>query len=177
LPWSATCGRRSYAAASSGELDAGLTCPPLVDDLATEAVLTEPVAAVLPAGHRLAGRAELALSELADEPWVLTPRSSWPPWHRLYDEVFAAAGFAPRVVQRDTSPQSLLALVAAGVGVTRLPLSARSMRDSGVAFAARAGHEAQVVLAWRPQGAAPALAPFATIVREVARDVDPIAAG
>jgi DNA-binding transcriptional LysR family regulator len=160
-----------------GELDAGLTRPPLVDDLATEVILTEPVAAVLPAGHRLAGRAELALDELADEPWVLTPRSSWPPWHHLYDEVFAAAGFAPRVVQRGTSPQNLLALVAAGVGVTRLPLSARSMRDSGVAFVPLADDEAQVVLAWRPHGAAPALAPFATIVRDVARDLDPIAAG
>src|SRR5512132_1183443 len=62
-----------------GTLDAGLSRPPLVDDLATEVVLREPVAAVLPEGHRLAGRAELTLADLADEPWVLTPRSSWPP--------------------------------------------------------------------------------------------------
>jgi DNA-binding transcriptional LysR family regulator len=160
-----------------GDLDAGLTRPPLVDDLATEVVLTEPVAAVLPAGHPLAGRAELELAELADEPWVLTPRRSWPPWHRLYDEVFARAGFAPRVVQRGTSPQNLLALVAAGVGVTRLPVSSRTLRDSGVAFVPLAGDEAEVVLAWRPERVAPALAPFAAIVHEVARELDPIAAG
>jgi DNA-binding transcriptional LysR family regulator len=160
-----------------GELDAGLTRPPLVDDIVTEVVLTEPVAAVLPAGHPLAGREELEIAELADEPWVLTARSSWPPWHRLYDEVFARAGFAPRVVQRGTSPQNLLALVAAGVGVTRLPLSSRSLRDSGVAFVPLADDQAEVVLAWRPQRVAPALAPFAAIVREVARELDPIAAG
>ena len=160
-----------------GELDAGLTRPPRVDDLETEVVLTEPVAAVLPAGHPLADRAELTLAELADEPWVLTPRSSWPPWHRLYDEVFARAGFSPRVVQRGTSPQNLLALVAAGVGVTRLPLSSRTLRDSGVAFVPLIGDEAEVVLAWRPGRDAPTLAPFATVVREVARDVDPLAAG
>jgi DNA-binding transcriptional LysR family regulator len=160
-----------------GDLDAGLTRPPLVDDLATEVLLDEPVAAVLPAGHRLAGRAELALAELADEPWVLTARSSWPPWHRRYDEDFARAGFAPRIVQRGTSPQNLLALVAAGVGVTRLPLSSRSLRDGGVAFVPLAGDEAQVVLAWRPHGAPPALAPFAAIVREVTRELDPLAAG
>ena len=160
-----------------GELDAGLTRPPLVDDIITEVVLTEPVAAVLPAGHPLAGREELELAELADEPWVLTARSTWPPWHRLYDEVFARAGFAPRVVQRGTSPQNLLALVAAGVGVTRLPVSSRTLRDSGVAFVPLVGEEAEVVLAWRPQRVAPALAPFAAMVREVARELDPIAAG
>jgi DNA-binding transcriptional LysR family regulator len=168
---------RLVAGLREGELDAGLTRPPLVDDIATEVVLSEPVAAVLPAGHPLADRRELELAELADEPWVLTARNSWPPWHRLYDETFARAGFAPRVVRRGTSPQNLLALVAAGVGVTRLPLSSRTLRDSGVAFVPLAGDEAQVVLAWRPERVAPALAPFATIVREVARELDPIAAG
>jgi DNA-binding transcriptional LysR family regulator len=168
---------RLVAALREGRLDAGLTRPPQVDDIVTETVMTEPVAAVLPEGHPLAARAELQLSELAGEPWVLTPRSSWPPWHRLYDEIFAAAGFAPRVVQRGTSVQNLLALVAAGVGVTRLPLSSRTMRDSGVAFVPLAGDVAEVVLAWRPEHPAPAFARFAEVVREVARELDPVAAG
>jgi DNA-binding transcriptional LysR family regulator len=160
-----------------GELDAGLTRPPLVDDVATEVVLTEPVAAVLPEGHALARRVELALAELSDEPWVLTARSSWPPWHRLYDEAFARAGFAPRVVQRGTSVQNLLALVAAGVGVTRLPLSAQSLRNSGVAFVPLTGDEAQVVLAWRAKDAPPMVEPFAAVVRDVTRELDPLTAG
>jgi DNA-binding transcriptional LysR family regulator len=161
----------------AGDLDAGLTRPPLVDDLATEVMLSEPVAAVLPAGHPLAARAELELAELADEPWVLTPRSSWPPWHRHFDEVFARAGFAPRVVQRGTSVQNLLALVAAGVGVTRLPFSSRSLRDSGVAFVPLTADEAYVVLAWRTEHVVPALGPFAAVVRHVARTLDPLTAG
>jgi len=96
--------------------------------------MREPVAAVLGAGHRLAGAASLTLADLADEPWVLSDRSTWPPWHRKYDHDFEAAGFQARVVQRGTSPQNLLALVAAGIGVARLPLSSRSLRDGGVAF-------------------------------------------
>jgi DNA-binding transcriptional LysR family regulator len=161
----------------SGELDAGLSRPPLVDDLETEVVLREPVAAVLPAGHPLAGRAELALADLADEPWVLTPRTSWPPWHRQYDEDYARAGYQPRVVQQATSPQNLLALVAAGVGVTRLTLSARSLRDSGVVFVPLAGDEAQVVIVWRPDARNPALPALRGVVREVARTTDLTAAG
>ena len=44
-----------------GRLDAALSRPPLVDDLATELVLHEPVAAVLPDGHPLASRETLTL--------------------------------------------------------------------------------------------------------------------
>ncbi len=160
-----------------GRIDAGLSRPPLVDDLATEVVLREPVAAVLPEGHPLADRDELTLAELADEPWVLTPRASWPPWHRKYDADFARAGYRPRVVQRGASPQNLLALVAAGVGVTRLPLSSRSLRDSGVAFVPLAGDEAEVVLVRRPDAANPALPLLREIVREVVRTTDLTAAG
>jgi DNA-binding transcriptional LysR family regulator len=155
-----------------GTLDAGLSRPPLVEDLATEVVLREPVAAVLPEGHRLAGRAELTLADLADEPWVLTPRSSWPPWHRLFDEDFARAGFRPRVVQRGTTPQGLLALVAAGVGVTRLMLSSRSLRDGGVVFVPLADDEALVVLVWREETPNPVLPALRAVVHEVARTID-----
>ena len=55
-----------------GTLDAGLSRPPLVDDLMTEEIMREPVAAVLPTGHRLAGAEALTLADLADESWVLT---------------------------------------------------------------------------------------------------------
>jgi DNA-binding transcriptional LysR family regulator len=161
----------------AAELDAGLSRPPHVDDLETEVVLREPVAAVLPEGHPLAGRDEITLGDLADDPWVLTPRASWPPWHRKYDEDFARAGFRPRIAQRGTSPQNLLALVAAGVGVTRLPLSARSLRDSGVAFVPLAGDEAEVVLVWRPGAPNPVLPLLRSVVRELARTTDLTAAG
>ena len=145
------------AGVREGRLDAGLSRPPLVEDLATEVVLREPVAAVLPEGHPLSDRDELTLADLADEPWVLTPRASWPPWHRRYDEDFARAGYRPRVVQRGTTPQGLLALVAAGVGVTRLPLSSRSLRDGGVTFvplAPRRGRRARLATGRPEPGAA-----------------------
>lgn len=132
---------------------------------------------MLPADHPLAGRDELELAELADEPWVLTTRNSWPPWHRRYDEDFAAAGFAPRVVQRGTSPQNLLALVAAGIGVTRLTMSSRSLRRSGVVFVPLRDDRAETVVAWRAGAEPPALTPFRAVVREIARSVDPLTAG
>lgn len=161
----------------TGRLDAGLTRPPLVDDLATEVVLSEPVAAVLPAGHPLAAAESLELADLANEPWVLTPRSSWEPWHQKYDRDFATAGFMPQIAQRGTSVQSLLALVAAGVGVTRLPLSARSLRDTGVAFVPLRGESADVVVAWIDDRANPGVDALRDLIRALARETDLLAAG
>jgi DNA-binding transcriptional LysR family regulator len=160
-----------------GTLDAGLGRPPLVDDLESEVIMREPIAAVLPEGHPLADRDELELADLADEPWVLTPRESWPPWHRLYDEEYAQAGYRPRVVQRGTSVQNLLALVAAGVGVTRLAMSARSLRDTGVRFVPLSSGEAHTVLVWRPDSPNPALPALREVLRETGRTTDLMAAG
>jgi DNA-binding transcriptional LysR family regulator len=160
-----------------GRLDAGLTRPPLVDDIATECVLQEPVGVVLPVGHRLAQATQLELADLAHEPWVLTARSSWEPWHHKYDRDFAAAGFTPNIVQRGSSVQSLLALVAAGVGVTRLPLSAKSLRDTGVVFVPLRNEYAQVVVAWiddRPRHAVQALR---NVIHQTARESNLLAAG
>jgi DNA-binding transcriptional LysR family regulator len=146
-------------------LDAGLSRAPLVDDLVTEEIMREPVAAVLPTGHRLAGAESLTLSDLADESWVLTARSTWPPWHRKYDRDFAAAGYEPRVVQRGTSPQNLLALVAGGVGVTRLPLSSRSLRDGGVVFVPLREEGIAIALVTNPASTHPALTPLRELLQ------------
>jgi len=161
----------------AGTLDAGLSRPPLVDDLETELILREPVAAVLPEGHPLADRDQLEMADLADEDWVLTPRESWPPWHRFYDEEYAAAGYRPRVVRRGSSVQNLLALVAAGVGVTRLAISARTLRDSGVCFVPIVGQEAWTVVVWRPDASHPALPALREVARDVTRSTDLSATG
>jgi hypothetical protein len=58
-------------------------------------------------------------------------RDSWPPWHREYDAVYAAAGFPPSVVERATNLHHLLALIAAGTGATRLTFSTQPAPKRG----------------------------------------------
>ncbi|WP_037367130.1 LysR family transcriptional regulator [Amycolatopsis orientalis] len=158
-----------------GRFDVGFTRPPLVDGLATHPLLTEEVCAVVPTGHRLAGRSSVRLADLADEPWVLTPRTSWDPWHRKYDADFAAAGFTPNVVQRTATVQGLLGLVAAGVGVTRLARSAHSLRRTGVVFVPLEGESARTVVAWRADGPRPAA--LLDVVTRLAEQTDLSGAG
>jgi DNA-binding transcriptional LysR family regulator len=160
-----------------GSYDAAFTRPPLIDGLITHTVLTEQVCAVLPEDHPLATRAELSLAELADQPWVLTERGSWPPWHRRYDEEFQRVGFEPRVVQRATSVQNLLGLVAAGIGITRLTDTARSLRRTGVAFVPLTNELASTDMVWLATSDKPALANLLTLVTELAATTDLTKAG
>ncbi|MCO1598923.1 LysR family transcriptional regulator [Micromonospora sp. RHAY321] len=157
---------------SSGRYDLAFTRPPQVPGLAARTLVTEQVCAVLPEGHPLADRTELTLPELADERWVMTPRSSWEPWHRRFDEDFRAAGFTPDIVARDASVQGLLGLVAAGVGITRLGRSAHNLRRTGVVFVPLAGEFATTVMLWRPDDRSVALHRVLAVVTELAATVD-----
>jgi DNA-binding transcriptional LysR family regulator len=147
-----------------GRWDAAFTRPPRVDDIATRTLASERVCAVLPVGHRLADRAELRLAELAGEPWVLTPRESWPPWHAGYDRDFDAAGFTPDVVARAASVPNLLGLVAAGVGITRLAASSRGLSDAPVVFVPLVDDTIDTVVAWRPDDDRPVLRTLLSLV-------------
>lgn len=152
------------AGVRSGSLDGAISRPPLIDDLYSDLLGSEGVVIALPEDHRYARKRRLRLKDLADEQWVMTPRSSWPPWHQIYDQDFAAAGYRPRVVRRSTSPQGLLALVAAGVGITRLAASARSLRTGGVRFVRLDGERADIVLLTQRRPVNPALTPFRAVV-------------
>ncbi|MGI5149913.1 LysR family transcriptional regulator [Plantactinospora sp. CA-294935] len=155
-----------------GRYDLAFTRPPQVPGLAARTVATEPVCVVLPQGHPLADRTELTLSELANERWVMTPRSSWEPWHQTFDENFRAAGFTPDIVARDTSVQGLLGLVAAGVGITRLGWSAHNLRRTGVVFIPLAGEVMATEMVWQPHNTSPALRRILNMVTDLAATTD-----
>nr|ACY24697.1 LysR family transcriptional regulator [uncultured organism] len=99
-------------------------------------LLSEPLVALLHAGHPLAGEQDcgLALAELADEPFVFFPRSYG---SGLYGQLFnlaRQAGFSPRITQEAHEALTIIGLVAAGLGVSVLPASFRRIRIDGVVF-------------------------------------------
>ncbi|MEV4477345.1 LysR family transcriptional regulator [Nonomuraea sp. NPDC049504] len=155
-----------------GRCDVAFTRPPLVAGLATRTLISEPACAVLPEDHPLADRTELTLGELAAERWVLTPRSSWEPWHQAFDHSFRTAGFTPNVVQRDASVQGLLGLVAAGVGITRLARSASSLRRTGVVFVPLTREFVPTEMVWVSDNTSPALRHLLDVVTELAASTD-----
>jgi LysR family transcriptional regulator, hydrogen peroxide-inducible genes activator len=106
-----------------GKLDAAVLALPLHEDwLETEFLFEEPFLLAVPEGHPLSDHHDLRLSELGHERLLLLEEG-----HCLRDqalEVCTLAGAGEKEGFRATSLETLRQMVAAGVGVTLLPMLA-----------------------------------------------------
>ncbi|MEW9553265.1 LysR family transcriptional regulator [Nonomuraea sp. NPDC050783] len=121
-----------------GLLDVGLLHAPLAgpaaEMLSTRTVARELLLAALPSGHPLSARTPLPVAALAGEPFVMFPRRYGPALHDRITAVARAAGFEPRVVQEAVQMQTIVGLVAAGIGVAIVPESVARLRRGDVVF-------------------------------------------
>ncbi|MEU5278656.1 LysR family transcriptional regulator [Streptomyces asoensis] len=93
-------------------------------------LLDDPYLAVLPRGHRLAGRRSVRLAELAEEAFV---GSEWPgPCLDAQLDACAAAGFRPGFVVQSEDHMTAQGFVAAGLGVSLVPRLGLGSRHPGV---------------------------------------------
>jgi molybdate transport repressor ModE-like protein len=121
----------------TGEADLALvydhaSVPELINsDLELTHLLDDVYDAIVPAGHPLARRRRVNLSDLADEPWVAS--SSTGGCRHIMQNLCREAGFEPRVAFEVDEVTAVQALVAAGVGVTLLPRLALTAVHPGVA--------------------------------------------
>jgi len=104
------------------------------DRLVLTELAREPVMAVLPAEHPLAGVRRLALRRLAAEPFVLWDRSGAPAFHDALTDACRAAGFVPDVRHRVRGIDARLSFVAAGLGISLEAAGYRDVRRAGVVF-------------------------------------------
>ena len=154
------------------QLDVGLVRFPTVGPsrLEFEIVERDVLCAVVPAGHPLARKRPLLLRDLADGPFIDYASSKVPGLHAVVMLAFQQAGITPRhVAQEATQVQTVVSLVAGGLGVALVPsVSARQgpkqvvfrkvadMPDAGsvaIAMAFRADHESAVLNRFREAAA------------------------
>jgi DNA-binding transcriptional LysR family regulator len=133
--------------------------------ITTELIATEPQLAVLPADHALAALGTVPLEALLRETFVgYNPTDEA---QRAYWE--EAIARPPRThIRTSPSPMTVLALVAAGLGVTVLPRSACRFQHAGIAY--RPLQPAPTIglrIAWRTDDLPPTADRFAQILRKV----------
>lgn len=104
-------------------LPGGLAKAPLFDDI---------VDVALPSGHRLEGRPEIELAELADEDWIAWPDGGF--CHEWLLFTLRGKGIEPRISHHAAEHATVLALVAAGLGVAVMPRLGRDPVPGGVAI-------------------------------------------
>lgn len=90
--------------------------------------------AVLPDDHPLAEEDPLQLGMLRDEVFLRFPSVEDPLQVDYITRACAQAGFTPKTEEAASDIQSVIALVAAGLGVSLLPATGRFVRLGGVVF-------------------------------------------
>jgi DNA-binding transcriptional LysR family regulator len=155
-----------FDALRDGELDAGFALSPVPHGgLGWKRVLREPLLLAVPAAHpaaRAAPGRPLRLERLADLPLLVFPRDKAPGLHDEILGLFARAGLSPSIGQEAIQLQTIVSLVAAGLGVAVVPASLRNLGRKGVVYRVPAGRPAQVEvgLAWRADDPSPTLQRF-----------------
>lgn len=147
------------AALGQEDLDIGLLRPPVRDPgIEHRVVAREPLVLVVGAGHPLAGRVAVELSELRDEQFVMYGADLRSVVNDAIVRSCAAAGFQPRCGHEVGEASTQVALVAAGLGVALAPSSVRALPLDGVRFVPVRGAETvDLALAWRADDASAAL--------------------
>jgi DNA-binding transcriptional LysR family regulator len=154
-----------FAELADGSLDAGFVLPPVPTGLAWRRVLREPLVLALPAREaraRCDTEGPVRLAVVSDLPLLIFPRDKAPGLHDAIVGMFTRAGLTPVIGQQAIQMQTIVSLVAAGLGMAVVPASLRHLRREGVVYRQPAGRVPQVdvALAWRADRAAPALDRF-----------------
>ena len=96
-----------------GEIDLALSYAQNAEDIAFERLALLPTYLVLPADHALAGRAAVALADLAHDPFILLDMPISADYLR---SLFDQAGVPMTVAARSDQPETIRAMVGAGLG-------------------------------------------------------------
>jgi len=149
----------------SGHLDVAIVRSKHGQDmsgLASKPFMREAYVIAMPKGHDLAGKGSLGLSALDGQPFIFFPREQGP---KLHDQIMAAfdrAGARPLISQEVLSKRTMLALVAAGLGLALVPASSAHAAGHDLVFRQVADPlplvEADAV--WSPSNPSPLVASF-----------------
>ncbi|WP_395664336.1 LysR family transcriptional regulator [Methylocella sp.] len=152
-----TGSKRLEEMLAAGEIDLAAVLLPVSDDFEWQEVRDDPLAAILPQGHALAGRAGVGLPQLKDAPFILF-ESGFAINHMILDAC-ARHGFTPTIAARSAQIDFVVELVAAGLGVAFLPRLMAAERDGTRAVLLdEPGTQWRMALAWRSGGYLPAAA-------------------
>jgi DNA-binding transcriptional LysR family regulator len=123
----------------------------------------------VPEAHPLATSARLPLPAVLAEPLVIFPRRIVPSLHDAIFGMYHGAGREPRVAQEAIQMQTIVNLVAAGLGLAWVPESVREFQRNGVIYRQPGGKQAasvpacETTLAWRQSS--PVLERFIEVVQ------------
>jgi len=164
---------QQVGALREGQLQIGFLRPFAQEPtLKSKVVLREPLVIALPEHHRLSRQAKISMRMLANEPFILFPRSLAPELHDQIISLCQRARFSPQVAQEAMQLPTIVSLVAAGIGVAVIPASLQNLRRTGVTYRAirESTPKAELVVAWRTEQPSALVQSFLRVVTEQGKD-------
>jgi DNA-binding transcriptional LysR family regulator len=146
----------------AGRCDAGIMfTPEPVRGLQTRPIHREALCLALHPAHRLAQAETVAAAELEGEKLIASPAEVTPLLRAAIVGWCRAGGVVPVVRLETQLQQTIVSLVAEGLGVALVPDSMHRLGMANVVFRPlRDAPEIEHVVAWRPGNLNPALQPF-----------------
>jgi DNA-binding transcriptional LysR family regulator len=162
----------ALAALDEGRVDvafvaiSSITGPPR--GFSHEVVLADSIKVALPERHRLAKRRLVPLKALAGEPQIVVAHDRHGSFYQLADVLFQRAGLSMQTRHIIDHPQTTLALVAAGAGVSLVPASYENVPRPGVVYRPiRPTVKVRLIATWKPDDRMAALRAFLDTMRQV----------
>jgi len=139
------------------------------ETLASEICFEESLRLVLPQDHPLVSLPEIPLQLIMDEPFILFPRHLGPNFYDLINGYFWEHGVSLNVVQEAIQMQTIVNLVATGMGVSVVPSSVESYIRPGVIYKKikETTPKINLYVGWRQDEKSAVVNHFLKVVREV----------
>ena len=139
----------------SGRLDIAFVRPPVRESsLQYEFLMYETLVIAMPCGHPLAAKHTIGIHDLAPLPLIVPARQVRPHSYKAIMRAFQAAGEEARIVLEAAEKQTMVSLVAAGIGLALVPNWVAKLQVPGVVYrplcleTSMEGPESALGLAW-----------------------------
>jgi DNA-binding transcriptional LysR family regulator len=146
----------------AGRFDAGILFDPgPVRGLDRRVIHRERLSLAVPSGHRLALAEAVSAKDLDGEPMIVTPVEVAPTLRSVIEAYCRSGGFAPVIRLEASLQQTIVSLVAEGLGVALVPESMRRLSVGGVVLReVEKAPEVEQVVGWKVGNLNPALGSF-----------------
>jgi DNA-binding transcriptional LysR family regulator len=137
--------------------------------LSAECLLPESLVLALPENHPLSAQTQVSLSVLADESFILFPSKKGPVFYEQIMTLCQQAGFRPKVAQEAVQMQTIVGLVAAGMGIAIVPASLQNFHRSGVIYRPLQEQISNtgLYLTWWQHDSSPVISAFLSLARKM----------
>lgn len=127
-------------------LDIGLVRTPLMGKSSVNLVPLERdhFVAALPSDNPIVKKRTVKMSDLAEESFIMYPRTEGAGLHSAAMQACQLSGFLPRITQEAIQIQTVLSLVESGLGVALVPSIAKRVVNEKIVYRTLADHPAAV---------------------------------